>query len=160
MALIKCPECEKEVSDKASACPHCGCPLTSDDQLKEMTSENQQVKECKYCKAKIEKSAKICPNCNRNLKGKGCLVTTIAFAVLAIILTILLTTCEVHHGPTKTYCYWCGAYEECYTYELQYLEGYNPDGSFKFGYDVKSMSTYCAEKCKNSGKYFSVKKIG
>ena len=27
MALIKCPECGKEVSDKAPACIHCGCPL-------------------------------------------------------------------------------------------------------------------------------------
>lgn len=27
MALINCPECGKEVSDKASACIHCGCPL-------------------------------------------------------------------------------------------------------------------------------------
>lgn len=26
MALIKCPECGKEISDKAVACPHCGCP--------------------------------------------------------------------------------------------------------------------------------------
>lgn len=29
MSLIKCPECGKEVSDKASACPNCGCPLSS-----------------------------------------------------------------------------------------------------------------------------------
>lgn len=27
MALIKCTECGKEVSDKASACPNCGCPI-------------------------------------------------------------------------------------------------------------------------------------
>lgn len=27
MALIKCPECGKEISDKAAACIHCGCPL-------------------------------------------------------------------------------------------------------------------------------------
>lgn len=27
MALIKCPECGKEISDKAPACPHCGCPV-------------------------------------------------------------------------------------------------------------------------------------
>lgn len=27
MALIKCPECGKEVSDKAQTCIHCGCPL-------------------------------------------------------------------------------------------------------------------------------------
>lgn len=27
MALIKCPECGKEVSDKAKTCPNCGCPI-------------------------------------------------------------------------------------------------------------------------------------
>lgn len=29
MALIKCPECGREVSDKAPACPNCGYPLDS-----------------------------------------------------------------------------------------------------------------------------------
>jgi hypothetical protein len=28
MALVKCPECAKEVSDQAVACPHCGLPLS------------------------------------------------------------------------------------------------------------------------------------
>ena len=27
MALIKCPECGKEISDKATCCIHCGCPM-------------------------------------------------------------------------------------------------------------------------------------
>ena len=27
MALINCPECNKEISNKAQACPHCGCPI-------------------------------------------------------------------------------------------------------------------------------------
>ena len=27
MALIKCPECGKEISDKANVCIHCGYPL-------------------------------------------------------------------------------------------------------------------------------------
>lgn len=27
MALINCPECEREVSDQALACPHCGHPI-------------------------------------------------------------------------------------------------------------------------------------
>lgn len=27
MALIKCPECEKEISDKAQSCIHCGYPI-------------------------------------------------------------------------------------------------------------------------------------
>ena len=29
MALIKCPECGKEISDKAKACPNCGVPVSS-----------------------------------------------------------------------------------------------------------------------------------
>ncbi len=27
MPMIKCPECGKEISDKAAACPNCGCPI-------------------------------------------------------------------------------------------------------------------------------------
>ncbi|MBR6570660.1 MAG: zinc-ribbon domain-containing protein [Clostridia bacterium] len=27
MALVKCPECGKEVSSNAAACPHCGSPI-------------------------------------------------------------------------------------------------------------------------------------
>ena len=26
MALIVCPECGKQISEKAAACPFCGCP--------------------------------------------------------------------------------------------------------------------------------------
>ena len=31
MALVKCPECGKEISDSALACPHCGCLHVSVD---------------------------------------------------------------------------------------------------------------------------------
>ena len=31
MALIKCPECGKEISDKATVCPNCGMPLRRED---------------------------------------------------------------------------------------------------------------------------------
>ncbi len=27
MALINCPECNKEISDKTRKCPHCGYPI-------------------------------------------------------------------------------------------------------------------------------------
>lgn len=27
MALIKCPECGQQISDKAKVCPSCGCPI-------------------------------------------------------------------------------------------------------------------------------------
>lgn len=31
MALIKCVECGKQISSKAAACPHCGCPLEHEE---------------------------------------------------------------------------------------------------------------------------------
>jgi ribosomal protein L37E len=31
MALIKCPECQENVSPAAQSCPHCGYPLQADD---------------------------------------------------------------------------------------------------------------------------------
>ncbi len=31
MALIKCEECGNMISDKASVCPHCGCPTNGND---------------------------------------------------------------------------------------------------------------------------------
>ncbi len=36
MALIKCPECSKEISDQAMACPGCGCPLSHRSNLQEI----------------------------------------------------------------------------------------------------------------------------
>lgn len=42
MALIKCPECGKEVSDRAKACIHCGCPLDIADSVIE-EQNNYQV---------------------------------------------------------------------------------------------------------------------
>lgn len=47
MALITCKECKKEISDKARACPNCGCPVDMIDNQKvvepiEKTQENDE----------------------------------------------------------------------------------------------------------------------
>jgi len=34
MALISCPDCNKDVSDKAASCIHCGCPLSQEEPKK------------------------------------------------------------------------------------------------------------------------------
>lgn len=41
MALINCPECNKEISDKVKACPHCGYPFI--ENTESATKEPQQV---------------------------------------------------------------------------------------------------------------------
>ena len=33
MAIIKCSECERNISDKAQNCPHCGFPLKNNDEI-------------------------------------------------------------------------------------------------------------------------------
>lgn len=43
MALIKCPECGKEISDKAAACIHCGFPL-SQLEKEEIVEDNNDGK--------------------------------------------------------------------------------------------------------------------
>ena len=50
MALIKCPECGREVSDRAAACPGCGFALGS-------------VKRCEECGEILPSGAAVCPKC-------------------------------------------------------------------------------------------------
>lgn len=35
MALIKCPNCGKEISDKAEKCPECGASFTANSNVEE-----------------------------------------------------------------------------------------------------------------------------
>lgn len=58
MALTKCPECAKEVSTMATACPSCGYPIGS-----EFSPKGDQL-ECEYCKKMINSNLSVCPYCN------------------------------------------------------------------------------------------------
>ncbi len=80
-------------------------------------------------------------------------ISKMLFVCLLLTTALFLTACG---GSTETTCYWCGQEEECYRYSLQYLDGYNPNGSFKYGYEVEYMSPSCASECQNSGKYLSI----
>lgn len=43
MALIKCPECGKEISDMAETCPNCGCPRSLiEKKVREETAERER----------------------------------------------------------------------------------------------------------------------
>lgn len=59
MALITCPECGKEVSEKADSCPNCGNPLQN----------NNNQKFCKHCGATIDKECVVCPQCGKQVEG-------------------------------------------------------------------------------------------
>ena len=44
MALIKCPECGKDVSTSAETCPHCGYPINKITVAKPISYETKVVK--------------------------------------------------------------------------------------------------------------------
>lgn len=46
MALIQCPECGKEISDKATSCPNCGNPINIGN-----TAQNPSGVICPKCKS-------------------------------------------------------------------------------------------------------------
>lgn len=104
MALINCPNCGKEISDKAPVCPACGYVF------------NEEKIVCKECGAEIPAGAGFCPNCGcpvekteevqpiaeppkKKKKGVG--------VIIAIILIIALAACGYlwysHDQEVKTY---------------------------------------------------------
>lgn len=54
MALLKCNECGKEISDKATTCPNCGCPITTEKEevIKDFNEENSKTQVIKEKKKK------------------------------------------------------------------------------------------------------------
>ena len=42
MGMIKCTECGKEMSDKASVCPNCGCPI------EDIKAKLGEIEACKW----------------------------------------------------------------------------------------------------------------
>lgn len=52
MALIKCPECGREVSDKARACIHCGYPLNDERSASPTISSPRKQVVIPCCKGK------------------------------------------------------------------------------------------------------------
>ena len=65
MALIRCPECGKEVSDKAKQCVHCGYPL--EDYVAEPMLYEDDMEACPYCNYANKRGADYCEGCGTRL---------------------------------------------------------------------------------------------
>ena len=71
MAIIKCPECGKEISNLADTCIHCGFPI------KKYSEEDQSTSCCEFCGRSIEPGAMCCDYCGmetRTYKSIGTMV--------------------------------------------------------------------------------------
>ncbi len=58
MAIIKCPECGHQISEKAKICPICGVEIAGN------------IAKCSYCGEVFFKDAGLCPHCYRPLKNE------------------------------------------------------------------------------------------
>lgn len=59
MAIIKCPECGHQTSDKATVCPSCGVEIAG------------KITKCTYCGEVYFKNDGLCPNCYRAYHNGG-----------------------------------------------------------------------------------------
>lgn len=57
MAIIKCPECGHQISDKAPVCPSCGVEIAG------------KITQCKNCGEIVFKDQANCPHCNMPLRA-------------------------------------------------------------------------------------------
>lgn len=63
MAMIQCPECGQEISDKAKKCIHCGKVFVEEKPV------NEEIK-CSECGTILEETDEICPNCGCPVEKK------------------------------------------------------------------------------------------
>lgn len=82
MAIIKCPECGHQISDKAPTCPSCGVEIAG------------KVTRCPECGEIYFKEEDLCPHCHRPTRGQTIMNTpvqtvkeTVAPAVIAPVMT-------------------------------------------------------------------------
>jgi hypothetical protein len=88
MALINCPECGKEISDKALSCPQCGCPISSNN-------GNNNIKPTPL-KAKKEDDDKVIIVNKGSNYGIGCVI----LFVLAII-PLFFIVYDIYQQPAE-----------------------------------------------------------
>lgn len=67
MALINCPECNKEISDKAAACPSCGCPIANTQVINQAPAAAEPDEE----EEELDLRCPICLSKNIHVNQKG-----------------------------------------------------------------------------------------
>lgn len=72
MSLIKCPECNKEISDKAKSCPMCGYPIKEEfDKISSNSASTKGMNICPKCGNFMIAKQK-CPDCGTNMIDCNC----------------------------------------------------------------------------------------
>lgn len=106
MSLIRCPECSHEISDQASACPQCGCPIRSSQTEAKKRTYKGPPDECSHCGNSLlkEKEAKS--------EGVGCIVFVLGIALTPVVVGIPILLYGLHLMSKREgfwRCSHCGA---------------------------------------------------
>ena len=92
MALIKCPECGKEISDQAPACIHCGFPLgdVKQEEVRESAPAVLEDREDGFIESPKEGGAKSQPKKEKYILGGVIAGVVILLAILIALVSSVL----------------------------------------------------------------------
>lgn len=115
MALINCPYCNKEISDKAKVCVGCGFQFVKDDK-----ANNETQGYCPECNAEVNGLMENCSNCgyplnnNEQIKSKKCFKKK-WILILAVCLIFVISIIVTIFSSVRTENYYieiCSAVDE------------------------------------------------
>jgi len=92
MALIKCPECEREISDKASSCPHCGYPIHNSENS---TDKKEEFLNINYSDLQKSTSPSVVVKNNLDDSTNITSIKNTWLSIASLILVILGTLLQV-----------------------------------------------------------------
>ena len=96
MALIKCAECGKEISDKAISCPYCGCPVAETEKVMKNTDVREEDLGEKPEETHLEQST---TKREKRLSKRG----VIAIIIAVVIIAISAIACYVLTSDLRNY---------------------------------------------------------
>ena len=125
MALIKCPECEKEISDQAKCCVHCGFPISKEHTPPQGNVPSNTLSDSN--KDMIEDTRSVIKNFLKNKKAVKRSIIVVVIIVLAIT-----AACIVHNNHMEKVT-------------LEQLEEHIENEEFEFAFD-KINSGYISDE--------------
>lgn len=93
MALVSCPDCQRQVSSEAPACPGCGRPIN----VQPTTTTTTNVRHCPFCNSNSVAKG-------RGLQGAGEVFTAIILILVGIIPGVIYYI----YKDSQPYCSGCG----------------------------------------------------
>lgn len=145
MALIKCPECNNDVSENASVCPKCGCPINDKNTEKGIV----RIKHCPECGQDLEYGKTLCKNCGYDsmVVSNNTRVNTNKISIIVSCVAVIVAFVLFYNGYKQThnskYDFYQQHYKECMDGFAENKQSANSSGGY-----FKSTYNYISEEYK------------